>query len=215
MNFEDILYSTVEAYREKYNLEVIQSADDEQIRKLIQEMEIQIEHYKNTQHQLNEYQNNPEKYLKKPEEINYNHKIQLKAVNELILYLESTLRTAKIEIKERELPGLIAPAYQIAKFAQTLKGNIAEIEKLKKEKENIEKKEASIGIQLNSIPEESSKQWNGNKSEFCEFVKKEYDDHKGQYGSLREATFILFAKYSFKDKSWTKEKCYNLLVQKQ
>jgi hypothetical protein len=137
MNFEDILYSTIEAYRGKYNLKVIQSADDEHIRKLIQEMEIHIERYKNTQHQLNEYQNNPEKYLEKPEGINYNHKVQLKAVNELILYLESMIKVAMIEIRERELSKLTAPAYQIAKLAVKINDNLIQLESLKEDKQPI------------------------------------------------------------------------------
>lgn len=53
--------------------------------------------------------------------------------------------------------------------------------------------------------------WTGNKSEFCRFVQTEYENHKDQYTSLRDATFKLFPQYSFSDKKWSAYDCYELV----
>jgi hypothetical protein len=60
-----------------------------------------------------------------------------------------------------------------------------------------------------------TKLWAKNKSEFCLFIREEYNNNKDNCSSLRDFAFDLFDKFSFKDKSWTKKKCYNLLMKKQ
>lgn len=55
------------------------------------------------------------------------------------------------------------------------------------------------------------KDWAGTKSEFCIFVQTEYENHKNQYKSLRNATFRLFEQYRFEDKKWTAFDCYELV----
>lgn len=56
-------------------------------------------------------------------------------------------------------------------------------------------------------------EWKRSKKEFCHLVNDEYDKHRDKYSNRREAVTTNFNKYSFKDKKWTKEKCYNLCLQ--
>lgn len=56
------------------------------------------------------------------------------------------------------------------------------------------------------------KEWNGTKSEFAEFVNKEYLDHKGKYPSLSAASEQLYNQYKFPYyPDWTKQNCYDLV----
>jgi hypothetical protein len=57
------------------------------------------------------------------------------------------------------------------------------------------------------------KEWTGTKSEFARFVNETYEKDKTGFKSRRKAAHELFEEYDFSDKSWTKERCYDLVRQ--
>jgi hypothetical protein len=101
-----IFLEMIEAYEEKYNLEKIQSASEDELHKLMIELEHHIEQFKITQYELSEITTKPEKYLKKPNETPMQYSDQLKAVNEIILHMESILKHANIEMRKYNVAGL-------------------------------------------------------------------------------------------------------------
>lgn len=77
-----------------------------------------------------------------------------------------------------------------------------------KEKKLIGKEDKSdngINNQTNRV------NWDGTKSEFARMIVEEYQKNTSKYRSMKQANDMIFAQYSFDDKKFTKEKCYDLV----
>ena len=62
--------------------------------------------------------------------------------------------------------------------------------------------------------EKGKMEWKGTKGEFGRFINEQYIEYSSNYGSLREASDVLFERYRFKWQGWTKEQCYDLAKKK-
>lgn len=82
-----------------------------------------------------------------------------------------------------------------------------EIEYLK-EKKLIEKEDKSSNRISNKVDRMN---WDGTKSEFARMIVNEYQKNTTKYRSLKKACEVLFEKYSFDDKKFTANKCYDLV----
>jgi hypothetical protein len=55
-----------------------------------------------------------------------------------------------------------------------------------------------------------TKIWTRSKSEFCQFIKEEYEKHRNQYSDPKDAVCKIYPQYKFSFR-WSKKRCYELL----
>jgi len=161
----------IEAYKEMYNIERIRSASEAELWGVISRMEKIVEERKITQHELTEYTANPEKYWDKSKILKFQHEKQLKAINEIILHLETMLKFAKIEQRK----------YTNKRFSETL-NNLATV--LQRLNSQTPKKSPEIKTKTEKIkplPEKNSiqKELSNNPKEATRFTQKHKIIKKG------------------------------------
>ena len=82
------------------------------------------------------------------------------------------------------------------------------------EKEETEPIIAKTNIEEPKVEEPQTKEWLQTKAKFAEFVKDEYEDHRQEYKSLKEATEKMYAQYTFPKEEWTLKQCYDFVRKK-
>ena len=114
-----------------------------------------------------------------------------------------------IEILNREIQERMLDKDESNKSKDVMIRERDMIHKLKKPK----KKKTShrrVEKRVNSKSKEKRIEWSGNRSEFCRFVKEEYEKNKAKYKSLRSAALIFYKLYRFPYR-WSANKCTQLI----